>query len=199
MVGVPGVFDISIGEVKEIIEGSLNYFRKDKISLCVHLDIINMSLLDWYNDIIDKFSHWQRAGMKVESSDLELIFRCTNDATRKSIAQQSVIMLKNVERLYKDDKLDKKLKRDLDIDKITKQAIPAIRDFSEQTYEGKAEWLWAARGGTFTKKHIEDTGIWLKKLREDVEVVNKSLSELRLAMKCEPTSEEQLRKYGRRK
>jgi hypothetical protein len=36
MVGVPGVFDISIAEVKEIIQGSLNYFCKDQTSLCVH-------------------------------------------------------------------------------------------------------------------------------------------------------------------
>ena len=108
MVGVPGVFDISVGEVKEIIQGSINYFRKDQTSLCVHLDIIKMSLLDWYNDIIDKFSHWQRAGMNVESSDLDLIFKCARDHTRKSIAEESVIMLENVERLYKHGKLEKK-------------------------------------------------------------------------------------------
>ena len=86
----------------------------------------------------------------------------------------------------------------MDIEKI-KQAIPAIKKFNEQTGEGKDEWLDAARGGTFTKENIKKAEDWQKELEKHVEVVNKSLTELRYALKCEPTSEEQLRKYGRRK
>jgi hypothetical protein len=202
MVGIAGVFEFSIGEVKEIIQGSIDHFRKDRTSLCVYLDVINMSLLDWHSDIVDKFSHWEVYDMEVKNSDLELISKCAGDATRKSIAEQSEIFLKNVETLYnadKGDKLEKKLKSDLDIDKITKQALPAIKDFYERTSLGKDEFLDGAHGGIFTKELIEKAKKWKHKLKEDVEVVNKSLTELRYALKCEPTSEDQLRRYRPRK
>jgi|SRR5688572_21334817 len=126
MIGVPGIFDIKISEVKEIIQEARNHFGKDQTSLCVHLDIINLSLLDWYNDIIDKFSHWQKKDTKVESSDLEFIYKCTRDGTRRSIARDSEIFLEYLNRLYTDGKLEKKVKHDLDIDKI-RQALKAFQ------------------------------------------------------------------------
>jgi hypothetical protein len=195
MIGVPGIFDIKISEVKEIIQEARNHFGKDQTSLCVHLDIINLSLLDWYNDIIDKFSHWQKKDTKVESSDLDFIYKCTRDGTRRSIARNSEIFLEYLDRLYTDGKIKKKVKHDLEIDKI-RQALKALRDFNDRTVRGKDEWLDAARSGSFTDAHINKANKWQRKLDDDVKVVDKSLSEATLALKCEPTTEEQLRKYG---
>ncbi|HKG30559.1 MAG TPA: hypothetical protein VKA91_04755 [Nitrososphaeraceae archaeon] len=115
---VGGVLDVSIGEIVEGIEKIQKHIHKDENALCIDLDIINASLQEWYNDIIAKYSPWVANDMKVDSSDLAIIYKCSKDSTRRDIAEKSLHFLQEVERLYKSGKLKKSIKDRLDIDKI---------------------------------------------------------------------------------
>lgn len=108
---------------------------------CLHLEIVNTSIQDWYNDIIDKFSRWVANDMKVESSDLELICKCTMDIKRKTIAENSIGLLQYMME-HSDSGKGKK-------DRIGK-ARDSLADFRDQTVYEKGVWLISKTNAFFS-------------------------------------------------
>jgi hypothetical protein len=191
---IGGVFDISVGEVAEIVEKVNQSLHKDKKDICLHLEIVNAGLQDWYNDIIEKFSPWVANNMKVESSDLDFIYKCTKDSKRKTIAENSIGLLQYMaEHSGKGKGKGKKgFKGRIDIDKIVK-ARDSITDFYEQTVLEKGEWLRAAiNKQPFSRDRVME---WHDRLDNDRKSVNESLSSVKRSLKCEHISNDQLEKY----
>lgn len=188
---IGGILEISVGEIAEMINKVQNHSHKDTKALCINLEIINTSLQNWYDDIIDKFSHWVENDMKVDSSELGYIYKCARDSKRKTNAEKSIGYLGYVE--GQSNKLRKVSKGRLDIDKIT-QARKSLEDFRDQTAHGKDEWMEAAyHKEPFSRERVMS---WHDLLENDRKVINESLSSVRLALECQPISNEDLVKYG---
>jgi hypothetical protein len=53
---IPGIIDITPGEVRDLIDWAGDYINKERSATCFVLAASNETILEWYNSLNDKFN-----------------------------------------------------------------------------------------------------------------------------------------------
>lgn len=187
-----GEIDFSIEEIADVITRIGNHINGEKNALCVNLEIINMSLKDWYDEMSDKYQEWITNGMKPDSQEIKFILNCIMNADRRDITEKSAAFLYHLDELYRNGELKESLSEKLDIEKIN-QVRTSLNNFSKVTTDAKLDWVNRARQNQpFPLNDILD---WFSELDGYRKTVNESISLTTRNLDCQPISKEELEQF----
>lgn len=184
-----GEVDISIEEIAEVITRIGNHIKRERNALCINLEIINISLKDWYDEMANKYEGWITNGMKADSPEIAFILKCRIDSNRRSITEKSIVFLDHLDELYRNDELRGDLKDKVDINEINK-ARTSLIEFSRVAMDGKRQWINQADQKDLIQRN--DILDWITELDGYRKTINESISSTTQKLRCQLISKEEL-------
>jgi methyl-accepting chemotaxis protein len=178
--------EITVDELSTIFNKISNYINKDKNTLCLVLELANLNVQEWYNEINDKFSPLIGTGIKTELPKTpEDLSKCVHNNDRKITADRLASFL------------DDARKRSESHARSMTDIFSSLEEF-KATREQKSYWLDAAVETKVWNVDSRQVNDWINDLESIEEQINKSIVSLQNSIGCNPISNEQLFKDYRK-